>query len=427
MTVQIVRKGAASYEWNPMTTYVASMYNISITRSRKTAIFNSASGAVVIIDGESIDNSIEPYQNQKLVENGILVPSGINEYQNYLLKIKISDRKKPSFFTIIPTTCCNARCFYCYEEEYAKRTINKQTISKAIDYIAQHIDSETDCVLDWYGGEPLLSRNVIDQIIKELKSRKKLCSRWSSSITTNGILFSDEMVYHATNEWNLRSAFITIDGTEKEHNKRKNVYLDGESAFKKTISGVSSLLKAGIYVNLRIHLDNDNKTIVPSILEEISFLFEFDNLHLFPTYLFPPEHAMPEGYIRENEKEQFFYDVFKAVLMSGYKATIDQLFPLPRVNGCFATKENTIVISPDGDLHSCVQGFSISPKRPEVIFGEFKKALTECRDCRYFPICIGGCLYNRTLENSVRTPCVRNRYIVKPLLELLLEERKEKK
>ena len=63
-------------------------------------------------------------------------------------------------------------------------------------------------------------------------------------------------------------------------------------------------------MNLRIHLDNNNKASVSSILDEISFLYEFDNFHLFPTYLFLPEHTMPEGYIKDFEKEQFFYDVF---------------------------------------------------------------------------------------------------------------------
>ena len=211
--MQIVRKGATNYDWDTTTEYVASMYNISITRSGRTAIFNSASGAVIVIDGANINNTIDKYTKKTLVENGLLVPSGENEFLEYLSKIKISDKKKPTYFTIIPTTACNARCFYCYEEDYKKQTFNSQTINKVIDLIAQYIDGEKECVLDWYGGEPLLSRSAIDRIINELKRRGKLGSRWSSSITTNGILFSDEMVNHAAAEWNLQSAFITIDGT----------------------------------------------------------------------------------------------------------------------------------------------------------------------------------------------------------------------
>lgn len=275
--------------------------------------------------------------------------------------------------------------------------------------------------MDWYGGEPLLCFDTIEQIIDTLKRQGKLHGNWCSSITTNGTLLSKEIIAHIVDVWQLKSAHITIDGVEKDHNARKNVYLNGDSAFRLTICNLGELLENGVYVNLRIHLDHNNKSSFKIILNDLSHLFKYENLHLFPTCLFPPETKMPENYIKDDEKENLFYDVFQALIESNYKANIDELFPVPRSEGCFATRSNTVIIAPDGSLHSCVQDFDSEECIDVSRFSNFKYALDECKLCEYLPICLGGCLYNRNLKNTVRTPCVRNRYIIKPLLKLLLE------
>lgn len=406
--------------WSEETNYSESMYNISVNSNGKRAIFNSASGAIAIIDSGIVTN-LPTKDKICLVENGFLVPFATPEYDRYITKVKISDKGKTDFFTIIPTTVCNAQCFYCYEEDYCKQTVDDDTIDRIINYLSQHLDDNAECVLDWYGGEPLLCVNQINRIVSALIERGKLVDRWSSSITTNGTLLSKNIVAHLVREWHLATAHITIDGTEKEHNLRKNVALNGESAFQKTFSGIYELLSAGVYVNLRIHLDHLNKDSFPDILQELSVLFQFEKLHLFPTFLFPSEYDMPENYIKDSEKEDLFYDIFKSLLTSNYKADLKDMFPHPRYSGCFAAKPNTLVIAPNGSIHACVQDFNTSEMTDHSKYGDFRYALENCKECAYLPICLGGCLYNRNLNRTVRTPCVRNRYIIKPLLKLLLE------
>lgn len=292
---------------------------------------------------------------------------------------------------------------------------------KIVDYLVSNIADTKELVLDWYGGEPLLCVQEIDQIIRELEQRVDLSRKnWVSSITTNATLFTPELVKHAVACWHLDSAHITIDGTEKEHNIRKNVLLHGESAFAKTMAAIHLLLEAGVYVNLRIHLDNNNRKSFPEIMQSLSEFFLYDRFHLFPTFLFPPETEMPETYITDAQKEQLFYEVFKEVLDSPYALTISDAFPSPKVQNCFATKSNTIVIAPDASLHSCVQEFSESGN--DMKFEDYSAYCKECRSCQYFPICLGGCIHNRSLSNTVRTPCVRNRFIIHPLLKILLEQ-----
>ncbi len=421
--MEICRESKNKYNLVDDIPYKESMYNIEVCQFNKKAIFNSASSAVVIIDEDYDMLSSKEDEKHILAENGFIVPNNINEYEKFISNIEIAKKNNLNFFTIIPTTACNAKCFYCYEENYCKKSITKESNEKIIDFLAKNIDENSKCVLDWYGGEPLLCVNKIDEIIDKLISMNKLKNNnWSSSITTNGTLLTKNLISHMTNKWHLESAHITIDGVEEEHNRRKNVSLNGESAFKKTHDGILELLKSGVYVNLRIHLDNHNKDSFSKILDSISDLMQFDNLHLFPTYLFPPEHEMADSYIKDFEKEDFFYDVFKALLNSNNKITLKDLFPKAKFNGCLASKSNAVVIAPDGTTHACVQDFSSVDKNDTEKYHNFKYALEECKECPFLPICLGGCLYNRNLSNTMRTPCVRNRFVVKPLLKLLLEK-----
>ena len=425
--MKIIRYAKNKKKWLDNEHYRESFYNIIQSNGQYSAIYNSASGAIVILDSNNMRYdklNLEEENFRILVENGFFVPQKIDEYTDYYQYIQFADKSNINYFTIIPTTVCNARCFYCYESDYHKQTLNRNICNKIIEYIWKNIKDKQDFVFDWYGGEPLLCVDSIDYIISRLLEREDCAKKeWTSSITTNGILFTENLINHAVEKWHLEIAHITIDGTEEEHNRRKKVNLGGRSAFQQTYQAIIELLKAGVYVNLRIHLDNDNRNSFAQIINDISAFFEFQNFHVFPTFLFPPtpEIVGNYNYIVDSEKEDFFYNIFKELFKSNLINVIPDSFPLPRTLGCFAEKSNTIVIAPDGSLHTCVQGFFEEDKFQKKINVLFRNACEKCRECSFFPICLGGCLYNRTLENKHRTPCVRNRFIIKPLLKILLE------
>ena len=421
--IKILREAKKECEYNNDAEYKFSFYNISERNIDTIALFNVASGALATFDSNRIENySFSDKEIETLVKNGFLVDKKLNEFMNYVFDVEFSKKESINYFTIIPTTKCNAKCFYCYEEDYVKQTMSEDTQLSVVEYLKDNIMKEDSFTLDWYGGEPLLCVNIIDRIIEKLSKKVDLDDKnWDSSITTNAILFDDKLIEHAVKVWHLSTAHITIDGTEEQHNQCKNVMVEG-GAYQRTISAISLLLRYGVYVNLRIHLDNNNKGDFSKIISRLSPFFSYKNFHLFPTFLFPPEFEMNERYIVDGEKEKLFYDVYSALKMSGYHSSLLDYFPWPKKQNCFATRGNTILISPDGRLHSCVQEFTDNyALEDDKKFYDYERIYVDCNGCLYFPICLGGCIHNRSISKTVRTPCVRNRYTIKPLLKLLLQ------
>lgn len=244
IVLKILREGKFQKDFLSAVKYIPSFYNVEEVSGVNRFIFNTATGAILKTskDIEKIEN-FSVSQKIQLIKNGFLVPENTEEFIDYFSKIKPTNKEKPSFFTIIPTTACNAKCFYCYEEGYCKQTMSVKTISDVTHYLITNIKDTDKFVLDWYGGEPLLCVSAIDSIIQTIKAKVNLQDKhWESSITTNATLFNPDLINKAVLEWQLKSAHITIDGIEDDHNKRKNISLNGKSAFQSTINNIYLLL-----------------------------------------------------------------------------------------------------------------------------------------------------------------------------------------
>ena len=84
------------------------------------------------------------------------------------------------------TNKCNLNCSYCYERKLNTQygMIDDSTADRIIGFIN---DCGTAGMIHFFGGEPLLGKNII----KKLRSEIKACSYF---ITTNGTLLDEEFI-----------------------------------------------------------------------------------------------------------------------------------------------------------------------------------------------------------------------------------------
>ena len=111
-------------------------------------------------------------------------------------------------YTILPTTACNARCYYCFEKGTKVETMTEQTANDVVEFIKKHHGGEKVSIL-WFGGEPSLCPNRITQISNGLRVNGV---KFVSQMISNGYAFDEGLVEEAVNNWNLRFIQITFDG-----------------------------------------------------------------------------------------------------------------------------------------------------------------------------------------------------------------------
>ena len=103
--------------------------------------------------------------------------------------------------------------------------MSEETGFKVVEFIADHCGKNRKVTLDWFGGEPTLGIERIDQISRGLREKQ---IRFTSLMISNGYLFSDELIRRATEIWNLTDIQITLDGTEEIYNRTK-AYVNAEN------------------------------------------------------------------------------------------------------------------------------------------------------------------------------------------------------
>lgn len=172
------------------------------------------------------------------------------------------------FFHVILTTECNLQCKYCFGESLEDFDADFSGLD--VDYflpkkanyerrqLAKFCSGDADCVLTFYGGEPLLCTNEIKQIMDAVKPKHFM-------IQTNGLLL-DKLEPKYVNRFH--TILVSIDGEEALTD-----YYRGNGTFRKVINNLKLIKQNGfrgeliarmtimeqtdIYKQVRWLLDND--------------------------------------------------------------------------------------------------------------------------------------------------------------------------
>ena len=118
------------------------------------------------------------------------------------------------------TDQCNFDCAYCYEPR-GKQRLDFSTLVKALDYF--HPFFAPECVISFYGGEPLLAFDLIERAVEHidsLNSGSKVKIRYS--LTTNGSLLNDDILgFLDEHEFSLTLSF---DGLAQDLHRKKGTF-----------------------------------------------------------------------------------------------------------------------------------------------------------------------------------------------------------
>lgn len=336
-----------------------------------------------------------------LYQNWFLVPENNNDKKlcdqlMAVFSIYNKSNNKMHLYNILPTTDCNARCFYCFEHGIPRIMMSEQVAEDVAKYIIKTVSDEK-ITLRWFGGEPLYNIKAIDIIVDKMIENN---IEFSSTMVSNGYLFDEETVKKAKNKWNLKAVQITIDGTEEIYNKTKAyIYKNSGSPYKRVMNNIKLLLDEEIDVNIRLNLERFNEENLYRLVDEL-----YDNFGSHK-YLSVYVHLLIEncgaiGVRSDVENEEMYQKLFKLEDFIKEKGFYDRLTISSKIktSACMADDDGAVLIRPDGKLGKCDS--SINDKLIGSIYDDkidqdvvaYWKEKSEpvglCNTCQYYPQCI---------------------------------------
>ena len=137
------------------------------------------------------------------------------------------------------TENCNLKCKYCYQENKTINEMSFETIKSIIDYEIKQ--NNKNSLINFYGGEPLLKKDLIYKTIDYIKS-KNMKTKFNFGLTTNGTLLDDYFLKYMRKN-NFTHIGYSIDGDETVQN-RNRIMVDGTGTFDIVEENAKKTLKA---------------------------------------------------------------------------------------------------------------------------------------------------------------------------------------
>lgn len=416
-----------------------SRYNVVIEVEDGIIIYNLNSGGVLFLNEdykkqyETIKgNSIECI-NDDLIEalkNGeMIVEPNVNEIDEIIKESrKIRQCNEVTNLTIAPTMACNFVCSYCYEKGVTYETMSEKTVGAVNNFIKQMREQTSKLEIVWYGGEPLLAFDIVKRITKEAIEVFG-ADNYQASMVTNGYLL-DSQVSTELEELKISHIQITLDGPPEIHNKRRRLPNGGDT-FNRILGNIKNTIDNNVNVYFTIRINTDKENI--SNLDEILYFLEKYGLKNKIGIYMAPIHNMggrcnsPMCFSDKEFAEEEILFIRKSI-KEGFNA-----LDLPEKNAgvCGAVSRNCYVINAHGDIFKCLSEITQSGKRignvEKPIDSEnenLKKWMTyeidsECYECIYLPVCMGGCPFFRYENNKKR--CMSVKENCNRMIELLYE------
>ena len=365
-------------------------------------LYHAMTKALLLLTPEEAEiYKTNPTALPQLVEQWFLVPQS---HDDRLLSRQIRNVARMlenktgviTSYTIMTTTDCNARCFYCYELGRPRVPMSQDTSEHTADYIIKHCQGKK-VNLRWFGGEPLYNKPVISLICRRLKDAG---IDYQSTMVSNGYLFDDHIVTEAKEEWRLKKVQITLDGTEQTYNRCKAYIYKDVNAYRRVIGNIHKLQDADIHVSIRLNIDMHNAANLSELADELHR--EFSNPKGISVYL----HALFEDVkgskaIHDDEKRRFVFDQINDIenRLKDYGFTRSgRLNRQVTTNRCMADSDSSALIVPDGHIGKCEHysedhfvGHIENEERDSLMTDHFKEVRDEidaCATCFNYPECI---------------------------------------
>lgn len=423
--------------------YKKSFYNIVVKFDNFQIIYNTRTSAIAKLSNSSsnkLDEFLQTNNNTLidndillLIKNGFIISEKIDEHElvrNRYLE-NFYDKNKLNL-TILPVEFCNLRCPYCFIYRYNNEKISKETKSQILNLINYKITNSIkskafNLKINWYGGEPLLGLDDINDIMISIKNliasfniKTHQTINISSDIITNGVLLN-KTTFLSLYNLGIHEFQVTFDGGKPFHDKTR-CFANGKGSFDiitKNIKDIHSIKDIDFSFNIRINFMKNSLNSVYSLIDNLVELIGTDNrfsIYARPVYNFETSRddieAVKNNIFSTDEGLKIQKEITRYIttkLKSHSPNFSFDLIPFTKVNWCPEDNDYSFIIGCNGLIYKCdtligdkkyslcdIHDLNLKmPKDNFWVKNLFQiDAYNKCYKCKLFPICFGGCKRN---------------------------------
>lgn len=352
-----------------------------------------------------------------LCENNILTDNDDDDFLKYKAYItRLRSQRSSMHLTLAPTMDCCFRCHYCFEKYKEKNYMAPETMDAIVKYVTS-MPELRDIRITWFGGEPLMAVPQIEAF------HDKFSARWKNPVVSNIITTGyhiDEEAIRVMKKVGISRVQITLDGMKETHNKVKYL-LSGEDVFEKVLGNIELLNDQAPEINIviRVNLTRENASEYTRLFE--LYLTRFKgrrNMGIAPAFVLDrgasncDADKLQSTLFNHKDRSEFILDLAGQGIDSPFVRYPEQFF-----NECAIRNDTAISFDPQGYAYKCWEvignrEFAIGKLDTDGrLTGIDEKTLNRqlygadpiddpvCSQCKYLPICNGGCPIQR-IENK---------------------------
>ncbi len=236
--------------------------------------------------GERLRDSVDAMTPGELEEWNLLATSGLLSEVNPIRSDESSFRDGANLaININLTAYCNLNCTYCFADggDYGRITGRMETdsVSPIFDFIKDNVTPSQTVRFEFFGGEPLLNVDRIEEICRRAEQVEQECDiRFLHRISTNLTVLPETAVLLFAEKHFVVS--VSIDGGQETHNQNRPTK-GGGGSFDTILENCKVVRRASedILMVARMTVVGGGK----SLLENVRELWElnlFDYFQIYP-------------------------------------------------------------------------------------------------------------------------------------------------
>lgn len=206
--------------------------------------------------------------------------------------------------------------------------------------------------IQWFGGEPLLAANLIEELSKRFMN---ICEKnkihYTARMTTNGYLLNKNMLKKMINVGVTRYQ-ITIDGPSNIHDQ-KRMLKNGHRTYKKIITNLRQMHNTDLNfeIIIRVNIDGENIDYIPELIDDLKHYISNDHRFRINFQTIRKWGSANDPLIQGVDLKDI-YELFKKAKDKGFNIVLSDIL---RPNGsiCYAGNPYSYVIGSDGAVYKC--------------------------------------------------------------------------